>query len=204
MLAVMLSGCNGSTNIDVRLYSYDEKGNYIPNVFVNVYDEQGLIVASGKTNENGYTDFELQRPEQYEFFGNKEGYESASVKQNIYFGNNKVSLYLKEKEKPATNRYYEGETIEEIRGKGEYEGKKLKIKIKGIVYTAKGEQEVTLILYDQKNNTIDVRTVKTGDNLKDHFKDEKDDEILKDNIYITKIEIDKKSKTGYIETKITQ
>jgi len=153
---------------------------------VNFGGTTGLDLGTTNFTDGSDDDVEVA------FFGEK-----YKLNEAVLTGQKRVKLV----KSSAKTSFNEGELIEGLAGDGMYSGKEVRVKVVQVVSTgpSASSYQATFQLLDSEGNVIDVQTVSSGNNLRDYFKDSKDDYALSSNLYVDTIATGATSGVGYVE-----
>ncbi|MEM4390383.1 MAG: S-layer protein [Candidatus Diapherotrites archaeon] len=181
-------------NVDVRFDQDSDIKDLIAKIGSGDFTYQVTLGSSASGLDLGSTSFTDGSDDavQLVLFGEKYELSEANL------GSQK---YLKLVKSSARESYKEGDVIEGLIGDGEFKGKEMKVKVEQIVSTgaATTSYQATFKLLDSEDNVVDTRTVSSGENLKDVFKDRSQSEALASNLYIDTIATGATTGVGYVE-----
>lgn len=101
----------------------------------------------------------------------------------------------------ARESYNEGDLIEGLVGDGELKTEEVSVKVVQVVATgsASTSYKGTFQLLDSEGNVVDTRTVNVSENLRDVFKDSKQNYALSSNLFVDQIATGATTGIGYVE-----
>ncbi len=101
--------------------------------------------------------------------------------------------------------YNEGQTITNLAGAGQYDGKIMSVKVKRIVqYGTQNFYRANFELYDNQGNLVDTRTIGLSEELNKEFLDSQGNTALKTTVFLSMIRIGATTGVGFVVVSIRE